>query len=79
MGKEAEYKRALKELGMAIVSFENQLDAEMKKPSNNERGERVAILINRLTLANQRALHFTLGLSFKQIENLYRKVSGVSH
>lgn len=38
------------------------LDAEMKKPSNNERGARVAEIVNALEFAKDQTKHFGLGL-----------------
>jgi len=66
-----EYKKALESLTQSVLSFENALDNEMSKPSTPERGQKVARLINFLTVKNQAAMHFTLGYSFQKIKKLY--------
>jgi len=65
-----EYKQALRQLTEAVQAFENALDAEMAKPSTPERGQRIAQLVNQLTLENQTAMHFALGYSFEKINKL---------
>ena len=73
MRTETTFKRALVDLAHAIIAFEKQMDALMKLPSDVVRGRQIAKAINDLTIANQRALHFTLGYSFKKINKLYGK------
>jgi len=70
MGNEAKCKKALKELAVNVIAFENALDAEMRKPSTVERGQRIAKLLNALTVARQSAMRFTLGFSFNKIKRL---------
>lgn len=70
MDKTAQYKKALRQLTEAVQAFENAMDVEMKQPSTPERGQRIAKLLNQLTLANQGAMHFTLGYSFGQIDKM---------
>lgn len=65
-----EYKKALRELTEAVQNFETTMDMVMKHPSTPERGRQIAALMNDLTLANQRAMHFTLGYSFEKIGKL---------
>jgi hypothetical protein len=64
MSKEREYKKALKELTQFVDTFLGALDAEMKKPSTEDRGRRVAMLSNKLEMGNDHVRHFTLGEKF---------------
>ena len=55
-------RKYLKELTTVVQMHLRDLDAEMQKPSDNQRGKRIAILCNALEIANDRARHFGLGL-----------------
>jgi hypothetical protein len=72
MNKRAiEYKKALKKLTTSIIQFEIELGKEMLKPSTLERGRRIAILCNWLTMRNHAAMRFTLDYSWDKIRKLY--------
>ncbi len=72
MNKSAtEYKKALEKLTTSVISFEKALEKEMLKPSTPERGRRIALLVNFLTMQNQMAMHFAFDYSFPEIEKLY--------
>jgi hypothetical protein len=70
-----EYKKQLQSLTSCVCVFIYALDQEMEKPSNLERGKRIAALSNFLDLKNDGAMHFTLGYSFKKMEKLKRHLS----
>jgi len=73
IGKEGQYKKALKRLTTSITKFENAMDIEMRKPSDVQRGRNIAKLVNFLAIEKQSAQHFALGYSFKKIKKLYGK------
>jgi hypothetical protein len=50
------------------------MDLLMKGPSTEERGKKIAKLMNDLDFVNDCAMHFGLGLSFKQIKNRRAKL-----
>jgi hypothetical protein len=54
-------RKYLRELTAAVSTHIDALDAEMLRPTANERGKRVAILCNALEMANDQARHFGLG------------------
>jgi hypothetical protein len=56
----------LNELTAAVGKHLRALDAEMKKPSDVERGKRIAALANDLDLANDRARYFGLGVDYRR-------------
>lgn len=63
--------RDLVETAEAVITA---LDLEMQKPSDVERGRRVALICNTLELAKDRAKHFGLGLSLdKPAKGLEKK------
>lgn len=66
-------EKTLKELTVAIVDFLAALDAEMKQPSTAERGRKIALLSNRLSMANEAAQHFALDMSFDSMNALTKK------
>lgn len=55
-------RKYLRELTAAVERHLSALDSEMSKPSDQERGRRVAALCNALELANDQALRFGLGV-----------------
>ena len=55
-------RRVLSDLVVAIEMFIAALDVEMKKPSTNERGGRIAVLLNSLEIAKDRARYAKDGL-----------------
>lgn len=63
-----EYKKWLKRLTQAVDKALDAIDEEMKKPSSNERGKRIAQICNFLNLENDAAKHFGLGMSLKSRE-----------
>lgn len=56
-----------------VYQFINWLDAEMKKPSDQERGKRIANALNALEMSADRFSHFTLSQSFEAIAKLKGK------
>lgn len=50
--------------------FINWLDNEMKNPSTEERGKRVACAINRWEMSVDEFARFVLKFEFKKIENM---------
>jgi hypothetical protein len=57
----AELRRHLKELTVAVKQALRAIDAEMKKPSTYERGQRIGAIVGTLEFASDRARHFGLG------------------
>jgi hypothetical protein len=71
---EAEQRKKIKALEKAIrghlrtvYSVLDQLDAEMKKPSDHERGRRVANICNALDMSADAMLRFQFGYGWKRI------------
>jgi len=62
-----ELRKALRKVTHAVMWFLAALDHEMKQPSDHERGQRIGHLATQLDMASDRALHFALGMSFRQI------------
>lgn len=58
-----------------VYQFITWLDAEMKKPSDQERGKRIAHALNALEMSADRFSHFTLDQSFPSIAKLKGKKS----
>lgn len=54
------YRKALASLTSDVRAFLIELDYEMKKPSTNERGKRIAALSNALEMANDKVRRFVL-------------------
>jgi hypothetical protein len=67
------HEQGLKDLTLAVLDYLSALDAVMSEPSSPERGSKVAKLSNALTWANDRAMHFSLGMEFEAINALKRK------
>ena len=64
----SEARKSLVLLTRAVLFFIRRFDEEMKKPPGYERGQRIAGLTNSLDIANDSAMHFTLGYSFNKIK-----------
>jgi hypothetical protein len=62
--RRCKYEIYLGALSVAVSEFIKAIDAEMKAPASNERGIRIAGLVNSLNIANDRARIFALGESF---------------
>ena len=73
MTKEREYKKALIVLIAEVNSGIKRLDEEMILKESLERGGRIAQITNRLDVAIDTALHFTLGWSFEKIKRAKNK------
>lgn len=58
-----------------VYQFINWLDAEMKKPSDEGRGKRIAHALNALEMCTDGYSHFTLDQSFAAISKLKGKKS----
>lgn len=58
-------KKELSGLTNAVRSFPNLIDAEMKRPSTEERGREIARLCNGLEMANDRVRFFVLGEDYR--------------
>ncbi len=75
MNKEArKYKKALEELTDKIEQSLIALDGLMKGPPSLTRGKNLAKIRNYLDMANDAAMHFGLGWSFKKIENFKKRL-----
>lgn len=61
-------KATLKELAKNIRLCIAALDAEMKKPSDNDRGKRVAQITNALEMELHRFEHFTLKIPLEKLK-----------
>lgn len=67
-------EKGLKDLTLAVTDFLVALDAEMKVPGNPPgRGARLAMLSNRLNMANDVAMHFALNMEFNSIGATVKK------
>ena len=56
-----------------VYQFIVWMDEEMKKPSDNERGKRVAKALNALEMSADRFTHFSLKQSFDEIKKMKHK------
>lgn len=63
---ERELRKALKGHCEFIRAFLNFLDVEMKKPSTELRGKRIAEAMNQLEMSNDRIRYGTLGVDFRK-------------
>ena len=54
-----------------LLIYEKRIDKIMELPASYDRGVKMAAIINDLTIANQKVLHFNLGYSFDRINKLY--------
>lgn len=77
--KETEYRKHLVGLTKAVDYFLDVLDAEMKKPSDFERGQRIAKMCNGLNMANDSAKHFALGIKLENCRCLRRSQPAFLH
>ena len=62
MRQHREPRKHLKELTAIVGKAITALDAEMKKPSNNQRGQRIAEITNALEWANDCAIRYSLNI-----------------
>ena len=69
-------KRALRDLTRSVAAFVARMDNEMERPNSTERGGRISQLVNELDMANDRALHFGLDMSFPAIRKLKQSIGG---
>lgn len=58
--KARELRKNLRDLTACVAATINALDVEMKKPSSNERGSRIAKITNALEMQNQMAIRYGL-------------------
>ncbi len=73
---EKDLKKLLKEstnFSREIYRFIGWMDAEMKRPSTDERGKRLARAINGLEMFADKFSHFTLNQSFETISKIKKK------
>lgn len=63
------YKKYLKQLVETVTKALKELDEEMHKPSNADRGKRIAAICNYLEYEKDRARHFGLGEKFSTLNN----------
>lgn len=65
-----EKSKTLDKLCVGIVNWLGELDKECKRLNEPGCGPRLAKLANALEMANDSAMHFACGWSFKKIGNL---------
>ena len=65
---EKELKKRLSVLTSAVVIFIRCIDTLMARPESHDRGKKISLLVNQLDMANDSAMHFALGYSFKKIK-----------
>ncbi len=65
-------RKNLKDLTFVVARTIRLIDAEINLPSTNERGKRIAKIINVLEIQNDIALHFVLKYSFKKMAKIKR-------
>lgn len=58
--KAREMRKALRELTALVARVIDAVDEEMKKPSDPDRGRRIAGIMNVLEMQNDRVRHFVL-------------------
>jgi hypothetical protein len=63
---ERELRKHLQALVTTCAAAIDALDAEMKKPSDVNRGKRIAAICNALEFQKDAAKHFGLGVPFKK-------------
>ena len=66
----SELKKYVEDTTLSTIRLIAAIDAEMKRPSDNERGKRIARIANALDMANDALMHFGLGYSFAKIKKL---------
>ena len=59
-------KKHLKNLTISVKQCLDAIDIEMKKPSSNERGKRIAKICNVLEMENDSARYFGLGIDYRK-------------
>jgi hypothetical protein len=67
------YEQGLKDLTLVVLDCLTVLEAVMTAKESPERGSKVAKIANALEFANDRAMHFSLDMSFEQMDTLKRK------
>ena len=67
--KKCKYEKALRTLVENNQQFLRWLDAEMVKPSDANRGGRIAHAMNELEMAVDRVRYFTLGVDYRRDKN----------
>jgi hypothetical protein len=72
--KEKNLKKSYKELATSIIYLSCKFDEIMKAPESRSRGKKLAQLMNWIDMKAQGALHFDFDLSFRQIDNIYKKL-----
>lgn len=72
--KNRKLTKGLRDLTDTVSRFLAVLDVEMQKPSNEERGRKIALLSNTLDMANDAILRFTLDQSFQSINARKQKM-----
>jgi hypothetical protein len=60
--KARDLRRHLRDLTAAVAAHLEEIDREMRGPARHDRGRRIAVLCNRLNLANDMAQRFGLGV-----------------
>lgn len=71
--RERALRRGLEDLCRSNYSVMRALDKEMKKPSDVDRGKRIAEIVSHLELKTDFAMHFDLNYGFKKISNAKAK------
>lgn len=66
-------RQYLRGLTKAAMAFSAALDAEMKKPSDETRGKRVARLLNELDIATDATCRYALNMGWKGIASARAK------
>jgi hypothetical protein len=64
--KARDLRRHLRDLTAAVAAHLEEIDREMRGPSSSDRGSRIAVLCNRLELANDMARRFGLGVGLSK-------------
>ena len=64
---EKNQKTYLKSLTSMVAVAISKIDTIMQEPSTNDRGKKVAAIMNGLEIENDAAMHFGLGYSFAKI------------
>jgi hypothetical protein len=64
----AQLRRIVKENCKRIYQAEQYIDSLMQGPSTEDRGRRIAQVMNSITCARQSMLHFGLGIDLKKIK-----------
>lgn len=65
MAREPNYRKFLAEHTEIVMNFLALLDAEMKGPSTEQRGRRIAALSNQLEMSNDKVRYHVLGIDYR--------------